>query len=135
VANNEPLKGRQLVCLDAGAEWNCYASDVTRTFPISGQFTSEAKEIYDLVAKMQEGCIAMIEPGVDFSSIVEHAVKVAIEGLMKLGLLQNGTAEELLVSGAWRAFFPHGLGRKCCPPAMNIADLPRPCWARRSRCW
>jgi Xaa-Pro dipeptidase len=121
VANNEPLKGRQLVCLDAGAEWKCYASDVTRTFPISGQFSSEAKEIYDLVAKMQETCIAMIKPGVDFGTVVINAVKVAIEGLVKLCLLQNGSSEELLLSGAWRAFFPHGLGRKHFPlPTMCI---------------
>ena len=54
IANNEPLKGRQLMCLDAGCEWHCYAADVTRTFPISGEFTTEAKSIYDIVAKMQE---------------------------------------------------------------------------------
>lgn len=60
IANNEPLKGRQLVCLDAGCEWDCYASDVTRTFPISGKFTKEAKEIYDIVAQMQEECINMV---------------------------------------------------------------------------
>jgi len=112
VANNEPLKGRQLVCLDAGAEWKCYASDVTRTFPISGSFTKEAKDIYDLVAEMQESCIAMIKPGVDFGIIVENSVKIAVNGLVKLGLLQNGTPEELYLSGAWRVFFPHGLGRK-----------------------
>lgn len=115
VANNEPLKGRQLVCLDAGAEWMCYASDVTRTFPISGHFTPEAKAIYDLVASMQEACIAMIKPGVDFGTIVERSVKIAVEGLKDLGLLQNATSEELYVSGAWRAFFPHGLGRKSLP--------------------
>jgi Xaa-Pro dipeptidase len=69
VANNEPLKGRQVVCLDGGCEWRCYASDVTRTFPISGAFTPEAQDIYNLVASMQEECIAMIKPGVDFRSI------------------------------------------------------------------
>jgi len=112
VANNEPLKGRQLVCLDAGVEWECYASDVTRTFPISGKFTPEAKSIYDIVAKMQEECIAMVGPKVDFRNIHIHAHKVAIEGLMKLGLLQNGSYEELFLSRASVVFFPHGLGRK-----------------------
>jgi Xaa-Pro dipeptidase len=112
IANNEPLKGRQLVCLDAGVEWKCYASDVTRTFPISGKFTPEAKEIYDIVEKMQEECICMVAPGVSFRDIHLHAHKVAIEGLMKLSLLQNGTFEDLYKSGASMAFFPHGLGRK-----------------------
>jgi Xaa-Pro dipeptidase len=113
VANNEPLKGRELVVLDAGCEWNCYACDITRTFPISGKFTKEAREIYDLVAKMQEECIAMVKPGANFRDIHFHAHKVAIEGLMKLGLLHNGTFEELYAIGASVAFFPHGLGRKC----------------------
>jgi Xaa-Pro dipeptidase len=63
-ANNESLEGRQLVCLDAGVEWKEYASDVTRTFPISGKWTPEAKSIYDIVAKMQEECIEMVKPGV-----------------------------------------------------------------------
>jgi Xaa-Pro dipeptidase len=112
VANNEPLKGRQLVCLDAGSEWKCYASDVTRTFPISGKFTPEARAIYDIVTKMQEECIAMVKPGIEFGSIVEHSAKVAVEGLQQLGLLQNGTSEELYLSRAWAAFFPHGLGRE-----------------------
>jgi Xaa-Pro dipeptidase len=112
VANNEPLKGRQLVCLDAGCEWKCYASDVTRTFPISGEFTPEAKKIYDIVEKMQEECISMVAPGVSFRDIHLHAHRVATKGLMKLGLLQNGTFEDLYKSGASVAFFPHGLGRK-----------------------
>ena len=112
VANNESLEGRQLVCLDASCEWKCYASDITRTFPISGEFTAEAKEIYDIVAKMQEECIAMIKPGVNYRDIHMNAHKVAIQGLMKVGLLQNGTFEELYKSGASVAFFPHGLGRR-----------------------
>jgi Xaa-Pro dipeptidase len=70
IANNEPLKGRQLVCLDAGCEWKLYASDVTRTFPISGKYTPEAQAVYDIVAQMQEECIGMIQPGADFRVIV-----------------------------------------------------------------
>jgi Xaa-Pro dipeptidase len=129
VANNEPLKGRQLVCLDAGAEWKCYASDVTRSFPISGQFTPEAKAIYDIVAKMQEECIKMVKPGVDFGSIVEHSIQVAVAGLKKLGLLQNGTSEELYLSGVWAAFFPHGLGRKSSFFHFYVlSDSYRLCW-------
>lgn len=72
VANNEPLEGRQLVCLDAGVEWKEYASDVTRTFPISGKWTPEAKSIYDIVAKMQDECIAMVKPGVSLNTQLLH---------------------------------------------------------------
>lgn len=112
VANNTPLSGRQVLCLDAGCEWKLYASDVTRTFPVSGKWTEEAKEIYDLVAKMQEECIAMVKPGADFRDIQIHAERVAVDGLMKLGLLRGGTLEELCAARASVAFFPHGLGRK-----------------------
>lgn len=132
VTNNEPLEGRQLVVLDAGCEWQEYASDVTRTFPISGTWTHEAESVYGIVAKMQEECIKMVKPGVsllweifttraqnadilpqaDYRKIHMHAHKIAIKGLMDLGLLQNGTFQELYSAGASLAFFPHGLGRK-----------------------
>lgn len=109
VANNEPLKGRQLVCLDAGAEWENYASDVTRTFPISGEFTPEAKEIYAIVAKMQDECIEMVRPGANFRDIQQHAMKVATAGLIELGLLVDGTFKEICKAEAALAFFPHGV--------------------------
>ncbi|KAG9232240.1 putative Xaa-Pro aminopeptidase [Amylocarpus encephaloides] len=109
-ANNEPLKGRQLVCLDAGCDWKNYASDVTRSFPISGKWTKEAKQIYDLVALMQEECISMVKPGADYRRIDMHAHEVATKGLMKLGLLQNGSYQELFRSGVSTCFLPHGLG-------------------------
>ncbi|KAK2630262.1 hypothetical protein QTJ16_001082 [Diplocarpon rosae] len=120
--NNESLRGRQLVCLDAGCEWNCYASDVTRTFPISGEYTPEAKEIYDLVANMQEKCIAMVKPGADYRDINLKAHEIATEGLIKLGLLQNGLSEDILASGASRAFFPHGLGHYMGLETHDVGD-------------
>lgn len=109
IANNEPLKGRQLLCLDASCEWDCYASDVTRTFPISGKFTPEAKAIYDIVAQMQDECIKMVKPKANYRDIHMHAHKVATLGLMELGLLHNGTFEELYAVGASVAFYPHGV--------------------------
>jgi Xaa-Pro dipeptidase len=107
VANNQPLEGRQLVCMDAGCEWECYASDVTRTFPISGTFTKEAQEIYNIVEDMQETCIKMVKPGVIYRDLHLLAMEIAVKGLMKLGVLHNGTLEEILPTG--RAFFPHGV--------------------------
>ncbi|CAD6442985.1 503275a9-89f5-4c3a-ad10-c651b43dddf4 [Sclerotinia trifoliorum] len=110
MANNEPLKGRQLLCLDAGCEWDCYASDVTRTVPISGEYTEEAQAIYDLVAKMQDECIEMLKPGANYRDVHMHAHKVALRGLMELGLIEGGTFNELYMAGVSVAFFPHGLG-------------------------
>lgn len=109
--NNEPLADRQLVCLDAGAEWNCYASDVTRTFPLQGRWPSdEARDTYHIVERMQEGCIKRIRKGVRFLDLHILAHVIAIEGLLELGILKGGSTEEIRKSGASRVFFPHGLG-------------------------
>lgn len=109
-ANNEPLAGRQMVVLDAGAEWQCYASDVTRTLPIGGKFTKEGKAIYGIVEKMQESCIKAVRPGVPFGSLHFHAMVICVTELLKLGILKGGSAAEILSKGTGAAFFPHGLG-------------------------
>ncbi|KAF2647914.1 hypothetical protein K491DRAFT_699296 [Lophiostoma macrostomum CBS 122681] len=110
-ANNEDFEDRQLMCLDAGCEWNLYASDITRTFPLSGSWPSaEAKNTYLLVQKMQDTCIERLGPGVRYLDIHILAHQIAIDGLLKLGILHNGTSEEIFNAGTSRAFFPHGLG-------------------------
>lgn len=108
--NDEPLAGRQVLLIDAGAEWNCYASDVTRTFPISGTWTKEAKAIYEIVEKMQDEVISRLKPGVHYRDMQVLAHVVAANGLLELGILHNGTAAEILKAGTTLAFFPHGLG-------------------------
>ncbi|KAI3337624.1 Creatinase/aminopeptidase [Xylariaceae sp. AK1471] len=136
-ANNEPLAGRQLVVLDAGAEANCYASDVTRTLPIGSTFSSEAKAIYDLVHQMQEECIQRIRPGVVFRDLQLHATLVAVKGLLQLGILHNGTADEIFKNGTGSAFFPHGLGHHVGLDVHDVLskDLLRPAgesmWGKR----
>ncbi|KAI0574728.1 PepP Xaa-Pro aminopeptidase [Pyrenophora tritici-repentis] len=110
-ANNEDLAGRQLMCLDAGCEFELYASDITRTFPLSASWPSkEAENIYNLVQRMQETCIERLEPGVRYLDLHIMAHQVAIDGLLRLGILCNGTREEIYKAGTSRAFFPHGLG-------------------------
>ncbi|TLD27465.1 hypothetical protein E2P81_ATG10753 [Venturia nashicola] len=108
--NDEPLAGRQVLLIDAGAEWNCYASDVTRTFPISGTWTKEAKSIYDIVEKMQDTVMSRLKPGVHYRDMQVLAHVIAANGLLELGILHNGTAAEILKAGTTLAFFPHGLG-------------------------
>ncbi|CAK7236711.1 hypothetical protein SCUCBS95973_009700 [Sporothrix curviconia] len=108
--NDEPLAGRQLVCLDAGAEWDLYASDVTRTFPISGTFTPEAAAIYSAVQRMQNEVFARFKPGAPFAYLHLHAAYVAAQELLRLGILKDGSPTEILAQGTISAFFPHGLG-------------------------
>ena len=109
--NNEPLEGRQLVCMDAGAEVGLYSSDVTRTFPIGEDWlTQEAKDIYKLVENIQETLISMLKPGVRLIDLHILTLKMVADGLLKLGILHNATLEELYEAGTAKGFYPHGIG-------------------------
>ncbi|KAL2261346.1 hypothetical protein VTK26DRAFT_4365 [Humicola hyalothermophila] len=109
VHNDKPLQGKLNLLLDAGCEWDCYASDITRTFPINGKFTKESRAIYDIVLKMQLEAIAALKEGVLWDDVHLLAHKVAIDGLLELGILK-GDKEEILANRTSVAFFPHGLG-------------------------
>ncbi|KAF2877365.1 putative Xaa-Pro aminopeptidase pepP [Massariosphaeria phaeospora] len=110
VKNDHPISSQNLLLLDAGCEVDCYASDITRTFPLSGTFTAESRAIYDIVLDMQRQCIAALHAGVLWDSVHELAHKIAIAGLLKLDILTGGSADELLAARISVAFFPHGLG-------------------------
>jgi Xaa-Pro dipeptidase len=109
IKNDEPLKGRLNILLDAGAEYRCYSSDVTRTFPISGAFSKESQIIYDIVDKMQSSCIAMLKAGVIWEDVHLNAHRIAIKGLKAAGILK-GDDQEIFDKRVSVAFFPHGLG-------------------------
>ncbi|KAH0536994.1 hypothetical protein FGG08_006166 [Glutinoglossum americanum] len=108
--NDEPLSGRLNLLLDAGCEYACYASDITRTFPLSGHFTPPSLAIYNLVLLMQKTCTAALKADVLWEEIHVLAHKVAITGLLEIGVLAGGTAEQILEQRTSVAFFPHGLG-------------------------
>ena len=107
--NDEDLKGRWNLLLDAGGEYDCYASDITRTFPISGTFNKESRQIYDLVLKMQTECMEMLKEGVLWDDVHARAHEVAIEGMLEMGILK-GNKKEIFDARTSVAFFPHGLG-------------------------
>lgn len=109
VRNDQPLAGKLNLLLDAGCEVDSYASDITRTYPVNGKFTPESRAIYDIVLKMQLESIAMLKEGVIWDDVHSHAHRVAIDGLLALGILK-GDKEEIFRSRASVAFFPHGLG-------------------------
>jgi Xaa-Pro dipeptidase len=109
IKNDEPLDGRLNILLDAGAEYQCYSSDVTRTFPISGTFSKESQIIYDIVDEMQSSCLAMLKAGVMWEDVHLNAHRVAIKGLKAAGILK-GDDEEIFDKRVSVAFFPHGLG-------------------------
>jgi Xaa-Pro aminopeptidase len=103
------LKDGDLVLIDAGCEIDCYASDITRTFPVSGRFSPEQRAIYELVLKSQEAAFAAIGPDKHWNQAHEATVRVITAGLVELGLLQ-GEVDELIASEAYRAFYMHRAG-------------------------
>ncbi|KID75098.1 Xaa-Pro dipeptidase, partial [Metarhizium brunneum ARSEF 3297] len=108
-SNNASLGGKQCVVIDAGCEWNCYASDITRTLPLSGAWTPKGAAIHAIVQRMQDECIAKVGPGAAWREIHLHAASVGMEGLLGLGILK-GRREDVARAGTVAAFFPHGLG-------------------------
>ena len=110
VHNNQLVAGRQNILIDAGAEERCYASDVTRTFPLSGTFTAESRSIYKIVDEMQTTAFSMCRAGMKWDDLHAETHRVAIRGLLELGVLRGGTEQEIYDSRTSVAFYPHGLG-------------------------
>lgn len=107
--NNKPLRQGDLVLIDAGGEYENYAADITRTFPVNGKFSLEQKSIYELVLKAQKAGIAAVKPGLPWNEIQQIMLHVLIEGLCELGILQ-GNVDELLAKEAYKPFYMHNSG-------------------------
>jgi Xaa-Pro aminopeptidase len=89
VRNDQPLLDGELVLIDAGCEFGGYASDITRTFPVSGAFSPAQRELYELVLAAQQAAIAAVHPGASFNAPHEAASRVLTRGLVDLGLLEG----------------------------------------------
>ncbi|MES2999032.1 MAG: aminopeptidase P N-terminal domain-containing protein [Pseudomonadota bacterium] len=105
--NNSVLKSGDLVLIDAGCEYQFYASDITRCFPISGQFSPEQKAIYAIVLKAQQEVIDLIKPGVVWKCLQTRCIQIITEGLLDLGLLK-GEVSSLIEQKAYKKFYMHG---------------------------
>jgi Xaa-Pro aminopeptidase len=117
------LKKGRLLLADCGAETSMgYAGDITRTFPVSGAFTSRQKEIYQVVLDAQRAALAAIAPGGSYRSVHSRAAEVLADGLRALGLLRGDTAE-IVANGAHALFFPHGLGHMIGMDVHDMEDL------------
>ena len=117
------LSEGQLLLNDSGAESVMfYASDITRTFPVSGRFTSAQAEIYQLVLRMQLGTIGMIKPGLSYREIHLGACRILAEGLRAMGLMK-GNPSDAVDAGAHALFFPHGIGHMMGLDVHDMEDL------------
>jgi Xaa-Pro aminopeptidase len=104
--NRDTLNDGDLLLIDAGAEYESYASDITRTFPVSGEFTSDQRKIYELVLKAQLAAIEKVAPGNAWNEPHDAAVAVLTKGLLDLGILR-GRARTLLKEEAYRPYYMH----------------------------
>ena len=120
-ANNAPLRDGDLLLIDAGAEYDCYASDITRTFPINGRYSQEQRAIYDIVLAAQTAAIDEVRPGRAFDAYHEAAVRVITRGLIRIGLLE-GSLEKNLREHAYRAFYMHKTGHWLGLDVHDVGD-------------
>jgi Xaa-Pro aminopeptidase len=119
--NDQPLKDGDLLLVDAGCEYQCYASDITRTYPVNGRFSPEQRAVYEIVLEANEAAIAQVKPGNHWNAPHLAAVHVITQGLVKLGLLK-GRVPKLEREGAYRRFFMHRTGHWIGMDVHDVGD-------------
>lgn len=119
--NSAELKNGDLVLIDAGCEYDYYAADITRTFPVGGRFSKEQRALYDLVLEANLAAIEQVQPGNHWNQPHEAAVKVLTRGLVKLGLLK-GRVPQLIKDQAYRKFYMHRTGHWLGMDVHDVGD-------------
>ena len=119
VENDQVLSGGDLVLIDAAAEYQCYASDITRTFPINGKFSPEQKALYEVVLAAQLAAIDAVRVGRSYKEPHHIAVRIMVQGLLDLGLM-HGDLEQIIESESFRQFYMHGTGHWL---GMDVHDV------------
>jgi len=107
--NNREMQDGDLLLIDAGCEYQGYASDITRTFPVNGRFSGPQRDIYELVLASQLACLDAVRPGAEFHDYHKVAERVLAQGFIDLGLCK-GTLDEVLETGAYKQFYMHRAG-------------------------
>jgi Xaa-Pro aminopeptidase len=106
VGNDQVLRDGDLLLIDAGGELNGYASDITRSFPVSGRFSGPQADVYDMVLDAQAAAIAAVRPGTTFADPHEAALKVLAQGMVDLKLL-SGSPDAVIESESYKRFYMH----------------------------
>ncbi|WP_336929169.1 Xaa-Pro aminopeptidase [Acinetobacter tandoii] len=119
VENNQELKDGDLVLIDAACEYELYASDITRTFPVNGKFSAEQKALYEIVLNAQLAAIDAVKIGNSYKEPHNVAVRILVEGLLSLGIMQ-GDIEKIIETEAYRQFYMHGTGHWL---GMDVHDV------------
>ncbi len=119
VENTRRIGENELVLVDAGAEYACYAADITRTWPASGRFTEEQRAIYEIVLAAQTGAIEMSKPGITMQDVHDFCVRTIADGLVRLGLLE-GPVEKVIEAETYKKFYMHKTGHYL---GMDVHDV------------
>ena len=109
IENDKPLHHGDLILIDAGCEYNYYASDITRTIPVSGKFTQAQKELYTMVLEVELTIIKMIKPNIKRTQLQKKSEELLCGGMVKLGILK-GDVQKLLKKQKHKKYYPHGIG-------------------------
>ena len=109
IDNNKPLKDADLILIDAGCEYEYYASDITRTIPVNKKFTKAQKDIYNLVLRVEKKIIKMVKPNILRSELHTKSEKLLVKGMIKLGIL-DGNYKKIIKKQKHKVYYPHGIG-------------------------
>jgi Xaa-Pro aminopeptidase len=107
--NNRLMQDGDLLLIDAGCEYQGYASDITRTFPVNGRFSAEQRAVYEAVLAAQLACLHAVRPGVEFHDYHKVAERVLAQAFIDLGLIE-GPLDAALEAGRYKQFYMHRAG-------------------------
>ncbi|MGE3756623.1 MAG: aminopeptidase P N-terminal domain-containing protein [Pseudobdellovibrionaceae bacterium] len=107
--NDQTCKAGELLLIDAGTEWNYFTGDITRTFPVSGKFTTAQAEVYQAVLDVQKEILSVIKPGITFKFLQDMGSELLTEKMLELGLF-TGRREDIIAANQHRRYYPHGIG-------------------------
>ncbi|MDN5870064.1 MAG: aminopeptidase P N-terminal domain-containing protein [Nitrococcus sp.] len=121
IENSATLRAGDLLLIDAAVELDCYASDVTRTFPVNGRFSGEQRAVYELVLTAQRAAIAEVRPGNHWNQPHETATGILVDGMLELGLLR-GERDSIIEQRDYRRFFMHRTGHYLGMDVHDVGD-------------
>ena len=121
IENSAAMQDGDLVLIDAGAEYECYASDITRTFPVNGRYSKNQRAVYDIVLEAQAAAIEQVKPGNHWNDPHEAAVRILTQGLVELGILK-GKVNELVKKQAYSPYYMHRTGHWLGMDVHDVGD-------------
>lgn len=125
-AGRRVLKENEIILIDAGCEVDGYASDITRSFPVSGKFSSAQRDVYEIVLAAQKAAISVIKPNTDFLDPHNAAVKVLSQGMIDIGLIKKSSFNEVIDKELYKQFYMHRTGHWLGLDVHDVGDYSKP---------